>query len=98
MLIATFMKRKTRSSRGLAAHLDGAEAFVPDFRSGFFAIGDGDVEALGEEFVLGATSNDAVGELARDEVHPAELYGFVFDLEDTELFDIADLGRPDAAV
>jgi hypothetical protein len=35
-------------------------------------------------FILGATSNDAVSELARDEVHVGEMGGLVFDLEDED--------------
>jgi hypothetical protein len=47
---------------------------------------DGDTEAFGEVFVWSATSNDSISELARDEVHAAEIGGLVFDLEE-EAFD-----------
>lgn len=60
--------------------LDNGEAFVHDFRHGFVPIADGDVEAFGEEFVAGATSNEAIGELARDEIAPDEVGAFAFDL------------------
>jgi hypothetical protein len=52
--------------------LDGGDAFLADIRHGFIPIGDGDVEAFGEEFIAGATSNDAVAELARDETYTEE--------------------------
>jgi hypothetical protein len=52
---------------------DGGDAFVRDFRHGFTALEDGDVEAFGLAFVAGATSNEAVAELARDEVLADEL-------------------------
>lgn len=61
---------------------DGADAFLPDYRSGFVPARDGDVEAYGEEFVFAATSNEAVGELARDERYTADANGIVFGLED----------------
>jgi hypothetical protein len=48
---------------------------------------DAVAEAFGEVFVLGVTSNDAVSEIARDEVLPEEMGGFVFDLEDGDLPD-----------
>jgi hypothetical protein len=35
-------------------------------------------------FVWAATSNDAISELARDEVDAAEMGGLVFDLEDED--------------
>jgi len=63
---------------------DGGDAFVLDFRSGFAPIRDGDTEAFARVFILGATSNDAVSELARDEVHVGEMGGLVFDLEDED--------------
>jgi hypothetical protein len=36
------------------------------------------VEAFGEEFIAGATSNDAIGELARDETYATETGAFLF--------------------
>jgi hypothetical protein len=77
--------------RRAASAPDGGDAFVDDFRAGFTPIRDGDAEAFGEEFVLAITSNDAIGELARDEVHPEELGGLVVDLEDPDAFDLADV-------
>jgi hypothetical protein len=47
--------------------LDDGHAFLPDFRRGFVRPRDGDVEALGEEFITAATSADAIAELARDD-------------------------------
>jgi hypothetical protein len=69
--------------------LDWGNAFIRDFRSGFTPIKEGDVEAFGAEYIWGATSNDAVGELARDEVYAGEMGGLVFDLEDEDMFDRA---------
>lgn len=77
-------KNRTRCARGHVEVLDGGEAFVRDYRSGFRPIGEGDVEAFGEEFIAGATSNDAIGELARDEIHAEELGGFAFDLREDD--------------
>jgi hypothetical protein len=82
------LKQKLASIRRHVQYDDGADAFVPDFRSGFAPVVDSDVEALGESFVLGATSNDAVGELLRDAAHPAECNGFVFDLEDEQTLEL----------
>ena len=48
--------------------LDGGDAFIRDFRRGFRRAVDDDVEATGQEFIAAATSNDAVAELARDEL------------------------------
>ena len=55
--------------------LDGGDAFVPDFRHGFVELDDGDAEAFGEEFILAATSAEAVSESARDELRDEELDG-----------------------
>jgi hypothetical protein len=55
--------------------LDAADAFVPDYRHGFVRFDDDDAEALGEEFVSAATSAEAVGEDARDEVGGTEELG-----------------------
>jgi hypothetical protein len=83
--------KKKAGLRRAASAPDGGDAFVDDFRSGFTPIRDGDTEALGEEFVLAITSNDAISELARDEVHPDELGGLVIDLEDREALDPPDV-------
>jgi hypothetical protein len=61
---------------------DGADAFLPDYRSGFVPAKEGDVEAYGEEFVFAATSNEPVGELARSEPAAADVNGIMVDLED----------------
>lgn len=61
--------------------LDSGDAFLQDFRLGFVPIDDGDVEAFGEEFVAGATSNEPIGELARDELYAEELDGVVLETE-----------------
>jgi hypothetical protein len=71
--------------------MDSGEAFVHDVRDGFVAIRDGDAEAFGEEFIAGATSNDAIGELARDEAYAAEMDAFVFDVFDEDELDGPDL-------
>lgn len=72
--------------------LDDGDAFVPDFRHGFVALKDDDAEAFGEEFIAAATSAEAVGESARDEVLDEELGGLTFDMSfDDELDDAADL-------
>jgi hypothetical protein len=77
--------------RRAASAPDGGDAFVRDFRSGFVAIRDGDTEAFGRVFVWAATSNDAISELARDEVVAAEMGGLVFDLEDEDASGPPDL-------
>lgn len=59
--------------------LDSGEAFVHDFRRGFVPIDDDDVEAVAEEFIAGATSNESVAEIARDEVYAEETSGFLFE-------------------
>jgi hypothetical protein len=84
-------RRKKASLRRCASDPDGGEAFLGDFRSGFTPIRDGDAEAFGEVFVWTVTSNDAISELARDELFPDEIGGFVTDLEDASAFDIMDL-------
>lgn len=71
--------------------IDGGEAFIADYRQGFRPIGEGDVEAFGEEFIAGATSNDAIGELARDEPYAEELDGLAIDLYDEDELDLADV-------
>ena len=70
-----------------AEELDGGEAFVHDYRHGFEPIAEGDVEAFGEEFIAGATSNDAVCEIARDEPYAEELGGPAFDLREEDDLD-----------
>jgi hypothetical protein len=76
--------RRKRLLRRVATAPDAGDAFVRDFRSGFRPIRDGDAEAFGEVFVSAATSNDAIAELARDEVYLEELGGLVIDIEDEE--------------
>ena len=44
-------------------------------RHGFVELEDGDAEAFGEEFILAATSAEAVSESARDELSDQELDG-----------------------
>ncbi len=82
--------KKTVIRRRHAKELDGGEAFIHDVRYGFTPINDGDVEAFGEEFIAGATSNDAIGEIARDEMYAEEIGAFAFDLYDEEPFDRAE--------
>jgi hypothetical protein len=60
--------------------IDGGDAFIPDFRHGFVAVTDGDVEAWGEEFVAAATSGEAVSEVARDELLDEDIDGLAVDL------------------
>jgi hypothetical protein len=69
-----------RPTRRHAKELDGGEAFLHDTRWGFTHIAEGDVEAFGEEFVAGATSNEPVCELARDEGDFTDAGGFGVDL------------------
>jgi len=79
--------KRIRPHRRHAKELDGGEAFIHDSRHGFTPIGDGDTEAFGEEFIAGATSNDAIGEVARDETYAEELGGVMpdlFDIDETE--------------
>jgi hypothetical protein len=84
-------KNMTRSPHRHAEDLDTGEAFVHDYRRGFRPIEDGDVEAFGEEFIAGATSNDAIGELARDECYIEESGGFGFDLYEDDVIARVDL-------
>ncbi len=74
----------TGRRRRHAKELDGGEAFVHDCRHGFRPIREGDVEAFGEEFIAGATWNDALGELARDELCGDELGVAAFDFFDED--------------
>jgi hypothetical protein len=76
-----------RPTRRHAKELDGGEAFLHDTRWGFARIKEGDVEAFGEEFVAGATSNEPIGELARDEIDSSEARGFQFDHDAEGLFE-----------
>jgi len=69
---------------GRHIELDGGTAFVPDFRRGFVASRDGDAEAFGEEFITAATSAEAVGETARDEIFADELSGLSIDADDDD--------------
>jgi hypothetical protein len=80
-------QKKTRASRRRhATELDGGEAFLHDSRYGFAPVKEGDVEAFGEEFIAGATSNAPVGELARDEAYFEKIGPFAFELYDEEEF------------
>ncbi len=54
--------------RARKSELDDGYAFLPDFRQGFVLVSDDEVEAFAEEFIAAATSAEAVGELARDEI------------------------------
>lgn len=82
--------KKARSIHGSEWELDGGEAFVSDVRHGFVPIEDDDVEAFGEEFIAGATSNEAVGETARDETYAEEAAAFGVAVFDEEAFDRVD--------
>jgi hypothetical protein len=57
---------------------------------------DAYAEACGEVFVWAITSNDAMGELASDEVHVGALRQPSFDLEDQEEDEPLDLSVIDA--
>ena len=94
--VSTVTPKRCASLRRPAATLDGGEAFVRDFRSGRTPIRDGDTEAFGEVFVWAITSNDAMGELASDEVHVGALRQPSFDLEDQEEDEPLDLSVIDA--
>jgi hypothetical protein len=85
-------RRKKAPTRRLAGELDRGDAFVRDSRHGFTPILEGDVEALGEEFIWGATSNDAIAELARDDVYASEIGAVVIDVDDEDTFDEAIFG------
>lgn len=76
--------------------LDGGDAFVPDFRHGFVPVKDGDAEAFGEEFIVAATSAEAVSEADRDEALDEDLGGLTIEMsfEDLDL-DGEDFGRFD---
>ncbi|HEY8078727.1 MAG TPA: hypothetical protein VIF62_31565 [Labilithrix sp.] len=81
------MTMHTQNGRRLRRHiapLDAGEAFLHDFRGGFVPIEDGDVEAFGEEFIAAATSNEPIGELARDELYADELGGVAVDSDADE--------------
>jgi hypothetical protein len=82
------LQKKARSARRAAE--DGGDAFIHDFRHGFVPIADGDVEAFGEEFVAGATSNEPIGEVARDEVYAADVGGVAFVFNDEDELDRAE--------
>jgi hypothetical protein len=73
---------KKTSLRRAPRDPDGGDAFVRDFRTAGRRIRAADAEAFGELFVLAITSNDAVAEIARDEVDPEELGGVIVDLEE----------------
>jgi len=81
-----------RHHRRHEGELDGGEAFLHDNRYGFNQIEEGDVEAFGEEFIAGATSNEAIGEVARDEAYAEELGGFIIETyeEDDDADDAGD--------
>lgn len=67
--------------------LDGGDAFLPDFRHGLTPSRDDEVEAMGEEFIVSATSAESVAEEARDEQAPDEVDGLRIEtiaLEDEE--------------
>jgi hypothetical protein len=78
-------KTKVRVVRRQAEESDGGEAFVHDFRHGFIPIDDGDAEAFGEEFVAGATSNEAVAEFARNEGGADEMREIILDWDDDDV-------------
>ena len=65
--------------------LDDGDAFVPDFRHGFGPLKDGDAEAFGEEFIAAATSAEAMGEAARDELFDEDLGGLTLEVPFEEL-------------
>jgi hypothetical protein len=67
---------------GRHVDLDDGDAFVPDYRRGFVAFDDDEAEALGEEFINAATSAEAVGESARNEIADDELGGLTVELLD----------------
>ena len=55
--------------------IDGGDAFLPDYRHGVAPSGDDEVEAMGEEFLVSATSAESVAEEARDEEATDEVEG-----------------------
>ncbi len=78
--------RTSRSSRVMAPlrgarhiDLDDGDAFVPDYRHGFVVLKDAEAEALGEEFISAATSAEAIGESARDELLSEEIGGVLLE-------------------
>ncbi len=73
--------KKARHGHRRVDPIDDGEAFVHDFRRGFVPVRDGDAEAFGEEFIAGATSNEPIGEIARDEAYTAEIGGVVIDVD-----------------
>jgi hypothetical protein len=81
---------RTEKRRLRTRAIDDGEAFLRDFRHGFVLVKDGDAEAFGEEFVAGATSNEPIGELARDELLAVEAPALILDPIDDEL-DLLDL-------
>ena len=81
---------KTRQTLRPAAQLDDGDAFVPDFRHGFVVVKDDDAEAFGEEFIAAATSAEAVGEDARDELLDDELDGLALEMLDDSSLDELD--------
>lgn len=89
---------KLRASAHLLRHVDqdDGDAFVPDFRHGFVPVKDGDAEACGEEFIAAATSAEAVGEAARNELMDEELDGLSLELSyedaDDEYLDVLPRG------
>lgn len=84
------MRPKKKVRHVHANELDGGEAFILDVRHGFVPLEDGDVEAFGEEFIAAATSNDAIGELARDETYAEEAGAFAVTGFDERIFDGRD--------
>ncbi len=67
-------KQKLATPPARHVDIDRGDAFLPDFRRGFVPAKDGDVEAFGEEFIVAATSAEAVAEAARDDLADEE-YG-----------------------
>lgn len=55
--------------------IDGGDAFLPDYRHGIAPPGDDEVEAMGEEFLVSATSAASIAEEARDEEASDEVEG-----------------------
>jgi len=79
------MRNPKKARRVRPDDLDDGEAFVRDYRRGFAMVPDCDAEALGEEFVAAATSNDAVAETARNELTSDELGGAIEEPDDIDL-------------
>ena len=67
------------------ATVDDGDAFAPDFRHGFVPVKDDDAEAFGEEFIAAATSAEAMGEAARDELFDEDLGGLTLELPFEEM-------------